>query len=359
MRKQREQKRGFMRKASYIFVYFSLFIFVLGMNAIAAGNNLSTATPYSVGSKVSGTMVGGSYSGSYEYYRFYLAQNSVIRMETVTGGHTQHLYVDILNSAGYKLDNYSFSTNDNNNWGYQKCSGHIALNAGTYFIRIGKNTTNKTYTLSTSVVEKQINNTKIAAINNKYLKDALPITIGNRLYSVACGTEHYYRFSISSDQTIQFRSQIFGDYGNVYVYLYDANGNYICKIRSIDYGQTYTDSVSLKKGTYFIRVSKTGRGRYEIQTSTIKKSQSITTKVSSKTYSKASVNRKSYTFRIGAKAKTKLTYSSSNPKYVTVSSKGKVTVKKRAKKGLYRITIRAAESSGYRAAKKTIKIRIR
>ena len=91
----------------------------------------------------------------------------------------------------------------------------------------------------------------------------------------------------------------------------------------------------------------------------MKNSQKITTKVSSKTYKKTTIDKKSQSFSINAKAKTKLTYSSSNSKYVTVSSNGKVTVKKGAKKGTYTITVKAATSSAYLPASKKITITIK
>lgn len=60
-------------------------------------------------------------------------------------------------------------------------------------------------------------------------------------------------------------------------------------------------------------------------------------------------------FYLGAKAKTGLTYKSSNTKIATVDSKGKVTIKG---VGTVKITITAKASTSYKAATKTMTIKV-
>lgn len=60
-------------------------------------------------------------------------------------------------------------------------------------------------------------------------------------------------------------------------------------------------------------------------------------------------------FSIGAKAKTGLTYKSSNTKIAAVDSKGKVTIKAA---GTVKITISAKASTSYKAATKTITLKV-
>lgn len=81
---------------------------------------------------------------------------------------------------------------------------------------------------------------------------------------------------------------------------------------------------------------------------TPKKSQTITAKSFTKTYG-------AKTFKVGAKAKTKLKYKSSNNKVATVSSSGKVTIKGIGK---VTITITAKGNSAYKPATKKINITI-
>lgn len=86
-----------------------------------------------------------------------------------------------------------------------------------------------------------------------------------------------------------------------------------------------------------------------VRNQTVKASQSITAQSFTKTYGNKS-------FNLGAKAKTKLSYKSSNTKVATVSSTGLVTLKG---PGKATITITAAATSNYNAASKSITITVK
>ena len=85
----------------------------------------------------------------------------------------------------------------------------------------------------------------------------------------------------------------------------------------------------------------------------------ITTAVSSKSYSYKKLKKRSYSFTIKAKASKggSVTYKSSS-KYVTVSKSGKVTVKKRAKKGTYKVAV-TVTNKNYKTVVKYITVRVR
>lgn len=90
--------------------------------------------------------------------------------------------------------------------------------------------------------------------------------------------------------------------------------------------------------------------------STIKKQAAQTITVAVKN-SKNVVSKKygNKAFSIGAKAKTAMTYKSSNTKVATVDSKGKVTIKAA---GTAKITITAKATSSYKAATKTLTVKV-
>jgi hypothetical protein len=126
----------------------------------------------------------------------------------------------------------------------------------------------------------------------------------------------------------------------------------------------YTVSYKNNKNAGTATVTITGKGSYTgtvSKTFTITKaSQNISIKTASKTYSASALKKKAQTFTIGATAKTTVTYKSLNTKYVTVDKKGKVTVKKNAKKGTYKVTVSAAASANYnKAAAKTVTIKVK
>ena len=85
----------------------------------------------------------------------------------------------------------------------------------------------------------------------------------------------------------------------------------------------------------------------------------ITTAVSSKSYSYKKLKKRSYSFTIKAKASKggSVTYKSSS-KYVTVSKSGKVTVKKRAKKGTYKVAV-TVTNKNYKTVVKYITVRVK
>lgn len=78
-------------------------------------------------------------------------------------------------------------------------------------------------------------------------------------------------------------------------------------------------------------------------------------------YKAKNLKKKKEVFAIGAKAKTKLTYSipSKAMKYVSVSSSGKVTLKKGCKKGTYKITITALQTKQYTKATRQVTIKVK
>nr|MCR5836620.1 GBS Bsp-like repeat-containing protein [Lachnospiraceae bacterium] len=97
----------------------------------------------------------------------------------------------------------------------------------------------------------------------------------------------------------------------------------------------------------------------------IKKQRITTAKI--KTYKVKKLKKKKVTFSLKAKTtgNGKLKYAiytcspSKNTKYIKVSKNGKVTIKKGAKKGTYRIIIMAKETSRYMYASKIVKIKIK
>ena len=115
---------------------------------------------------------------------------------------------------------------------------------------------------------------------------------------------------------------------------------------------------SANAGTYKILVP--GTDQYVTYTSSKAKGNSVKSAVSYKKYSYKKLRKRSYSFRIGAsavKSGSVLSYKSSS-KYVTVNKYGKVTVKKRAKKGTYKVAV-TATNGNYTTVVKYITVRVR
>ena len=134
------------------------------------------------------------------------------------------------------------------------------------------------------------------------------------------------------------------------------------------------DCIILKKkksakknaGTYKITIK--GIGNYYGTTTVtykIKKAkQKIKTSTKAKTYKASTIKKKGKKFNLKTKAiRKKVTYKvrgkKSAKKYINVSKKGKVTIKKGIKKGTYKIVIKAKATKNYKRGKKVVKITIK
>lgn len=131
--------------------------------------------------------------------------------------------------------------------------------------------------------------------------------------------------------------------------------------------------VTIKKkapaGTYKITVSVAATSSVKAASRVVtvkvsKSSQKVTAKVSSKTVKTSQIAKKNQTFAIGAKGAGKLTYKvTSTPKkagkYISVNKDGKVTIKKKAPKGTYQITVTAAGNATYAKATKTVTVKVK
>ena len=115
------------------------------------------------------------------------------------------------------------------------------------------------------------------------------------------------------------------------------------------------------KATITITVDETDIYKKATKTITVtvkKASQSIKVSPAKKSYKASALKKKAKKFNIKVKkAKGKVTCTS-NSKSVTVNGKGKVTVSKGIKKGTYKVTVTAAETSTHAKATQTVVIRI-
>ena len=82
-----------------------------------------------------------------------------------------------------------------------------------------------------------------------------------------------------------------------------------------------------------------------------------------KSYKASSLKKKATTFTLKTKGVGTKTFKASVPsklkKYISVSKKGKVTLKKGAKKGTYKIVVKCAGSKNYKSGSKTITIKVK
>ena len=97
----------------------------------------------------------------------------------------------------------------------------------------------------------------------------------------------------------------------------------------------------------------------EIEGKTV--AQKVYVAAASKTFKAADLKKKAASFNIGADAMTTISYAvtAKASAKIAVSKAGKVTMKKGAKKGTYKVTVSAAEENGYAAASKVVTIKVK
>ena len=125
------------------------------------------------------------------------------------------------------------------------------------------------------------------------------------------------------------------------------SGAYSVSYKNNTHAGTATVTVKAKAGKGYV-------GSQSVQF-TIKKAKSL--KVPKTSYTK-NASTKTQSFALGATAKGRLTYQSSNKSGATVNSAGKVTIKKNFV-GTVKITVKAAATKDYRAETKTVSIKVR
>lgn len=116
-----------------------------------------------------------------------------------------------------------------------------------------------------------------------------------------------------------------------------------------------------KKFVGTVKITIKTRKTSKVVTLTVKKaSNPLKVRTKNQKIKASAVKKKAKTFKVKVtKAQGKVSYKSSKPKYVTVSAKGKVTIKKGTPKGKYKITVTAKGKGIYNKKSKTITITVK
>lgn len=152
--------------------------------------------------------------------------------------------------------------------------------------------------------------------------------------------------------------------GKITVKVKASNGKYLTLKEGVHYKLVY------KAGKYVnsYKVSIVGIGAYKGTTITktykiVKANNKVTVGNYKTSYSASSLKKKATSFTLKVKGVGQRTFKASVPsslkKYISVSRGGKVTLKKGAKKGTYKIVVKCSGTRNYKAGTKTITIRVK
>lgn len=190
--------------------------------------------------------------------------------------------------------------------------------------------------------------------NSNIVKTLETVFHVNDLYKAdlqACATAYIRKSGLSSNEIIALRDNLRGD---------DHTQTVVKNRKVATYKSTgYTGDVCCKICGKVLVKGKV------IKKLTPKKQTISVCKKASKTvyYRYRKLRRKSASFKIHAKAKGKLTYkvTGGKKKYISVSRYGKVTLKKKARRGTYKVTVYAAatKDGAYKKAQRVVTIRVK
>ncbi|MBO7710525.1 MAG: hypothetical protein J6S83_08660 [Lachnospiraceae bacterium] len=254
-----------------------LFTVLLSVCAFGAGHNLTDAEQISLGKTIEGS---SSSQNTWDYYKFVLARNAVVKIEMTAEGSGKPVYIRAHNARGDEV--FQILTGDANNWGYDTGVLYVSLAKGINYVScqpMWPRTAN--YKLTVTQVAGEDARTAVAGSETRYLKDAHPFSLGQNLYDTARQYGNNYTFTANSRQKIMLNVKVLDNLNKneIYVRLLDGNGNKIDEVKNgrdtfLGYdtlGKGYTLVREIDPGTYFVQVTSlwngyTASARYTIAT---------------------------------------------------------------------------------------------
>lgn len=352
-------------------------LFLIGKWSLVNANEIIEAENYNIGDTVTNN------SPEYmNYYKFNIASRKTIEINFWGYSHMSilcrlYLYdsnynvLDCENPAGFYIN------------GAKKVTKRYTLDKGTYYFCVNDNDTaidqyiiNLSY-INTSILYNYAGDTQ---------ETAKMIKMGEKVSSFIRGTyyekcDQYYKITLNNKSQLVLNFKWYSTNGdNLTISLYDSSLKKVdCFeiVANYEMPALYKYQKLLKKGTYYILVyygyNTIDGNQYDMEVNqkssieTVKaKSQMIF--ISSKykktvTQKVATLKKKKIDYKLGAKAKGTLTYkvTRGSSKYITVSKKGVVTLKKGCKKGIYQVTITAAATKDgkYKRATKDVIFKVK
>jgi len=316
---------GFTVTSGIIETYYSLSFTADPYCEVEANESIGQATPLTLGKMSSGYFGSDGFmdAGDYDYYKINLKKGTKYKVSMGNYGKVEPttMLMAMVDPSGDSSSLGFGSRIDENGINY---TVYTAETSGIHYIRVynyGKNQIPYTIGVSEQQLKKQTITTDKTVYNVPNLGDTIDL-------NAQAETDLTYKSSDTSVCVVYYD-------GEVYV---RGNGTAVITItaEASDEYASATKKVTINGGKKAVEA--------------MKKSQSISVATKfDKTYGNKA-------FSLKAKAKTKLSYKSSNTKVVKVSSSGKVTIKGT---GTATITVKAASSSKYKGASKKVTINVK
>ncbi|MDD6488492.1 MAG: Ig-like domain-containing protein [Clostridia bacterium] len=259
-----------LKKLTSVFLAVVMAIGVLAIAPLtvsAAGNTMATATNYTLGSNVSGSI---TKSNEKDFYKFTIPTSGRIKLDI--NAEISEAYYRIYDADGNAMfDNRKYW---NNTTEVMKSSDNIDLTAGTYYFNIADSwgsTGNYNFKISFTSANESFKETGYGQDNA--LKDANSISL-NKTYKGQIATndeKDFYKFTLSTSGRIKL--DINAEISEAYYRIYDADGNAMFDNRKYWNDTTEvmksSDNIDLTAGTYYFNIERNwGRtGNYNFKIS--------------------------------------------------------------------------------------------
>jgi hypothetical protein len=321
-----------------------------------SGNNdsMESAIAFSIGDTIKGNI---SEEDEADFYQFTVSEEGRLDLKYVTE-------MEWCSSRIYNIDGKNIWDTSTMLWDSVSHSMSTQRSAyltkGKYYLVLKKEySSTGNYSIKTSFRSSNTNCNE----PNDSITSAKKISLNSKVNGILDEEEEidFFKFTLSASGSLKFKITVDGKNAQFCAYIYNSDKKRVWSGEFIKWDNSLADetTLSLNRGTYYLALTKYNgsAGLYSFKLNIEKQPQTIKLKNASKKYTSASLKKSSKTFSIGASASGKLSYEvTSGKKYISVSSAGKVTVKKGTPKGTYKVKVSASATDYYSAASKTVKI---
>ena len=321
-----------LRKTTSVYLAVIIMLGVLTIAPIsvsAAGNTANTATSYTMGNTVYGSITD---SNTKDYYKFTLSTSGKITLNV-----TAYIYRSYYNIYDSNLNQVwaSGKKNWNSATEVMTLSEEIYLTSGTYYFMVEKyytDTGNYNFKMNFASSGESFKETTGGTNNSFSSANSISLNTKYNGQIAVNDDKDFYKFTLSSSRkiTLNVTAYIYRSYYHIYNSsfneVWSSNRRYW---NDSSKSMIMNEDVSLSSGTYYFMVEKyysdTGDYNFTLSSTTAPTSVSVSP-------SSLSLNvGNSYTLTKSvypSNASTSYTWSSSNTSVATVDSNGKVTAKK-------------------------------
>ena len=309
-----------MKKILSIFLVALIALSCFGITASAAGDSFSAATNINIGTRYSSSITSSS---TKDFFKFSLSNSGRIKLSLSAEIKYAYFYIYASNDT----ENPVWKTGGiewNSTTELISLNRNIDLTSGTYYFVVKQgNSHTGSYNFKLSFTSASESFKETQGGNNNKTSTADSISLGTKYYGqiAANDTRDFYKFTVSSSNTVNISVSASIIYS--YYYIYDSSANQVWGSGGKEWNSStelfsLSKSLTLSAGTYYFCVeqglSHTGNYNFKITSSSSGSGGSSSSSSVDLSVSKSSVN-----IAKGDTATVTCSYTGSNSNGITIS----------------------------------------